>query len=187
MSKEELQHQIRQAATSLLTDDEICTALGITPVQLQKHYGIVEQARVNLKQRLNAKRIADAANARGNGADELLAGIPRSRPKVSSRGGARPGAGRKPGTTNKISAQSLLASIQTYTGEPFEDLLAQGYADSIQNRDQITRIQYEKMFLGKVVAERVELDVNENTDALQAKQSAFAEAIRQITGIAPKD
>lgn len=182
MSDNELKYKIEAAARSLLTDDEICISVGITPAKLQKHYGIVEQARVNLKQRLNAKRISDAAL--GSGADELQAAIPRGRTRVSSRGGARPGAGRKPGTTNKISAQSLLASIQTYTGEPFEDLLAQGYAESIQNRDQITRIQYEKMFLGKVVAERVELDVNENSDALVAKQAAFTAALAKLNEIA---
>ena len=184
MTTEELQQQIRQAATSLLTDEEICQSLGITPRQLERHYTIVEQARLSLKQRLNAKRIADAATARGNTATQLVENIPRS--KISSRGGARPGSGRKPGTTNKISAQSLLAAIENTAGDSLENLLAQGYYDSIVSSDKQTRLQYKKMFLGKVVADKVSMDITENQHNIEAKQAAFAEAIAQIAGIAKK-
>jgi len=184
MKVQELKQQIRQAATSLLNDEEICLALNITPEQLDKHYSIVEQARISLKQRLNAKRIADAATATGNQANQLVENIPKN--KISSRGGYRPGSGRKAGTTNKISAQSLLAAIEQTTGDSLENLLAQGYHDSIIGSDKQTRLQYEKMFLGKVVADKVSMDINENQDNIEAKQAAFAEAIAQIAGIAKK-
>ena len=182
MSSEELLHQIKAAATSLLTDDEICIALGITKEKLNKHYTVVETARVNLKQQLNAKRITQAAHT--GDAEELVAQIPRN--KISSRGGARPGSGRKPGTTNKISATQILASIETETGLEFGTLLAQGYAESIQSNDRATRLKYEQMILNKVVAEKVEVDVGESETALERKQQAFQEVLRKLTVIDDK-
>ncbi len=180
MSDNELKYKIEAAARSLLTDDEICISVGITPAKLQKHYGIVEQTRVNLRQRLNAKRINDAAQ--GPGADALVQSIPKSR-----AGGRRPGAGRPVGSTNKISVQSILESVYNQTGEHLEDLIAQGYADSIEHNDRNTRLQYEKMFLGKVVGDRVNVEHSDNQDQLEFKKNAFAEAIRQIAGIKATD
>lgn len=180
---EQLRLKIEQAATSMLTDDEICVSLSITPEILEQYYSTVERARVLLKQKLNAKRITDAAT-QSNQATELVETIPRG--KISSRGGYRPGSGRKPGTTNKISAQSLLEAIEVHSGERFEDLLAQGYYESVINRDKQTRIQYEKMFLGKVVADRVSMDVTENAELLEAKKTAFADAIAKLSGITSK-
>lgn len=72
-------------------------------------------------------------------------------------GGARPGAGRPAGSLNKISAKSILDSIEKETGHDFVDLLAQGYHKSILEDDKNTRLQYEKMFLSKVVADKVDI------------------------------
>jgi hypothetical protein len=64
-----------------------------------------------------------------------------------------------------------LASIESHTGEPLEDLLAQGYYESIVNRDKQTRLQYEKMFLSKVVADKVEVDHTTLGESLHANFS----------------
>lgn len=185
MDKKELQQEIERAASTLLTDDEICKSLGITAEELDHHYAVVERTRIKLKQRLNAKRINDAATS--GDPTELVASIPRNnKPKISSRGGARPGSGRKPGTTNKISATQILASIEVETGEEFGTLLAQGYAESIQSNDRATRLKYEQMILNKVVAEKVEVDVNESESAVERKQAAFQEVLRKLTGIDDK-
>ena len=45
----------------------------------------------------------------------------KSRPKISSRGGARPGAGRPPGVRNKVTVQDLLQAIETQTGTGYEE------------------------------------------------------------------
>ena len=185
MSDNELIYKIEAASRSLLTDEEICISVGITQVELEKHYDVVKKARINLKQKLNAKRINDAATS--GDPTELVASIPRNnKPKISSRGGARPGSGRKPGTTNKISATQILASIEVETGEEFGTLLAQGYAESIQSNDRATRLKYEQMILNKVVAEKVEVDVNESESAVERKQAAFQEVLRKLTGIDDK-
>jgi len=73
-------------------------------------------------------------------------------------GGKRPGAGRKKGTTNKISGVSILQAVEQQCGEKFENLLAQGYNQSIVDNDMQSRIAYEKMILSKVVADKHEID-----------------------------
>jgi len=101
--------------------------------------------------------------------------------KSPGRGGARPNSGRKLGGTNKITGATILESIEKYSGEKFEDLLAQGYIDSITNDDRQMRIQYEKMFLGKVVADKVSLDITDNQDIIDARKQAFMDAIADLT------
>ena len=186
MDKKELQQEIERAASTLLTDDEICKSLSITSDELARHYDVVERTRIKLKQRLNAKRINDEATS-GDPTD-LVASIPRNnRVKVSSRGGARPGSGRKPGTTNKISATQILASIESETGLEFGTLLAQGYAEAIQTNDRATRLKYEQMILNKVVAEKVEVDLGESESSLERKQSVFRDVMLGLTGSIVKD
>ena len=186
MDKKELQQEIERAASTLLTDDEICKSLSITSDELARHYDVVERTRIKLKQRLNAKRINDAATS-GDPTD-LVASIPRNnRVKASSRGGARPGSGRKPGTTNKISATQILASIETETGLEFGTLLAQGYAEAIQTNDRATRLKYEQMILNKVVAEKVEVDVGESESALERKQLAFRDIMLKLSASDDRD
>lgn len=180
MDTQQLQQDLERAATSLLTDDEIVKSLGITQSQLKKNYAVIERARLKLKQKLNAKRINDAAT--GPGADALVQSIPKSR-----AGGRRPGAGRPVGSTNKISIQSILTSVYNQTGENLEDLIAQGYAESIENNDRNTRLQYEKMFLGKVVGDRVNVEHSDDQQQLEYKQAAFVAAIGQLAGISVKD
>ena len=180
MDAQQLEQDLERAATSLLTDAEIVQSLGITQAQLAKNYAVVERARIKLKQRLNAKRINDAAT--GPGADALVQSIPKSR-----AGGRRPGAGRPVGSTNKISVQSILTSVYNQTGENLEDLIARGYAESIENNDRNTRLQYEKMFLGKVVGDRINVEHSDDQQQMEFKQAAFAQAIAQITGIPKKD
>lgn len=101
----------------------------------------------------------------------------------SGKGGARPGAGRKPGTTNKISAQAIIDSLENYLGHSYSDQLALNYLDALAHHDRNIRASYDRLFLGKIVADKVAVDVNESEDALEAKKAAFAEAIAQITGI----
>jgi hypothetical protein len=103
--------------------------------------------------------------------------------KSPSRGGARPGAGRPKGSTALITAATLLKAIEDKASQPFEELLAEGYYDTIVNNDKKTRLEYERMFLGKVVAEKVEVNVNESEDAVEAKKQAFTEALAALTGI----
>jgi len=181
MTSEELQLQLKRAAMSLLTDDEIITSLGITAEVLATHYDTVERARLELKQQLNAKRIKDAATS--GDAGEIVEAIPRNnKQKISSRGGARVGGGRPKGSTNKISIKSLLEAIERETGDSLENLLAQGYSEAIQSQNNTLRQHYEKLFMSKVVADQVDINIGQTEDVIRAKELAFKEALESMVG-----
>lgn len=105
--------------------------------------------------------------------------------KISSRGGARAGAGRPKGSTALITAATLIKAIEDRGARPFEELLAEGYIDSIEQNNRKLRIEYERLFLGKVLSDRVAVDVTESDDAIEAKRAAFAEALSKLTGLSP--
>ena len=72
----------------------------------------------------------------------------------------KPGSGRTKGATNKVTSERILRQIALHTGKPFEQLLAEGYHASIIACDTTARIQYEKLILSKVIADKHELDVH---------------------------
>lgn len=103
------------------------------------------------------------------------------KPKISSRGGARPNSGRPAGSTNKISAQAILDSLEHHLGVPYADQLARNYLDALAHHDRNLRASYDRLFLSKVVADKIDIDVTESIDAIAAKSQLFAAAIAQIT------
>ena len=103
--------------------------------------------------------------------------------KISSRGGARSGAGRPKGSSNLITAATLIQAIENKNKKPFEELLAEGYYNTILERNNKMRLEYERMFLGKVVSDKVQVDVTDSEDAIAAKQAAFAAALADLTGL----
>lgn len=110
-----------------------------------------------------------------------------ARKKISSRGGARPGSGRPKGSTTKVSLDDLLSNIELATGQTYGELLAHNYAGAISRSDWSGVRDYDKAFMNKLLADKTEVTNVDSQEALQAKHTAFAEALRQITGIAPKD
>lgn len=109
------------------------------------------------------------------------------KPKISSRGGARPNSGRPAGSTNKISAQAIIDSLETHLGVPYADQLALNYLDALQQNDRTLRASYDRLFLSKIVADKVEIGVDDSVSALAQKQTLFAEAIAQIAGKTQQD
>ena len=102
--------------------------------------------------------------------------------KSPSRGGARPGAGRPKGSTALITSTSLLKAIEEEFQRPLEDIIAEGYFDAVSNGDKKMRLEYERMLLGKLVAERHAVEVENVEDVLKAKEEAFQEAVASLTG-----
>ena len=101
--------------------------------------------------------------------------------KISSRGGARPGAGRPKGSGNKITAQDLLETAEAKLGKPFVESLIEGYQESVVNHNHKIRVMYEKMIMDKVIADRQQLEITESDDVVEAKRQAFAAALARIT------
>ena len=106
--------------------------------------------------------------------------------KAPSRGGARPGAGRPKGSTALITARTLVEAIEAEAGKPFEQMLAEGYVDAVHNNDHKTRLEYERMILGKVVSDRTSVEVVESEDVAAQKAAAFSEALLALNTV-PQD
>ena len=81
-------------------------------------------------------------------------------PRKPVKGGAMRGARRPKASTNKVTSERILRQISLQMGKPFEQLLAEGYHASIIACDTTARIQYEKLILSKVIADKHELDVH---------------------------
>lgn len=109
--------------------------------------------------------------------------MPATRKKAPSRGGARTGAGRPKGSTTKIKIEDLMTNIENIAGRPYGELLAENYVSAIQRSDWNGVRDYDKAFMNKMIAEKVEVDVSHTEDVIAQKQAAFAQAIAQITGI----
>ena len=107
--------------------------------------------------------------------------------KAPSRGGARKGGGRPRGSTTKIKIEDLMAQIELQSGESYDQLLARNYVSAISRNDWGGVRDYDKAFMNKMIADKSEITTVESSDAVAQKQAAFADAIRQITGIANKD
>lgn len=97
--------------------------------------------------------------------------------KISSRGGARPNAGRQKGSTNKLSGQKILDSLEEALGVDYATQLAVNYTQAHANQDKDLVLQYDKLFLSKVVADKVEVDIVQSEELIEAKKAAFTEAL----------
>ena len=109
--------------------------------------------------------------------------MPADRKRAPSRGGARPGSGRPRGSTTKIRIEDLMAQIELQSGESYDQLLARNYVGAISRSDWGGVRDYDKAFMNKMIADKTEVTQIESSEQLEHKQAAFAEAIRQITGI----
>jgi len=98
-------------------------------------------------------------------------------------GGARPGAGRPKGSSDKLTARHLLETCQQVIGKPFEVSLLEGYRDAIINADARNRAVYEKMILDKVSTTLIEAEVTESEDAVAAKAAAFKDALAKLVSL----
>jgi hypothetical protein len=75
----------------------------------------------------------------------------------SKRGGARVGGGRKKGSTQKLSAQTILAAIEN-VDKPFAEGFAEDYHNARMGDDKHLLQKYQSMILNKVVADKQEID-----------------------------
>lgn len=103
-----------------------------------------------------------------------------------THGGARPGAGRPKGTSNRLTAKEILETAENMLGKPFVVSLMEGYIQSINEGDTKNRVTYEKIILDKTATTIIEAEITDSKDAIEAKQAAFAEAMAKLVGISPE-
>jgi len=121
-----------------------------------------------------------------NNIKETVTSQPRYKIKSPGRGGYRPGAGRPKGSTNKVSLENLLEHIESHVGMSFAERVAINYARAIERDDHAGVRDYEKILLGKLVADKQEITTVESEDAVAAKAEAFAEALTALTQVNTK-
>ena len=104
-----------------------------------------------------------------------------------SHGGARAGAGRKPGSTQKITARDILDTAQQVLGKPLIISIMEGYRDTVLEGDRKGRQTYEKMLLDKSAVTMMDVEVEDVGDMVTMKSLAFSEAIKALSQIKPQD
>ena len=103
-----------------------------------------------------------------------------------THGGARIGAGRPKGGTNRLTAKEILETAENMLGKPFVVSLMEGYIDTINSGDTRNRVTYEKIILDKTATTIIEAEITDSKDAIEAKQAAFTEALAKLVGISPE-
>ena len=107
----------------------------------------------------------------------------KSKPKISSRGGARKGAGRPKGSVDKVTIAGLLNEIETQSGRTYQEMLAQDFIEA-RSTDRGLAAKYHNLILNKVMATMASVEVSSPQDEVDAKQAAFTAALAKITEIA---
>ena len=104
----------------------------------------------------------------------------RYKVKAPSRGGARPGAGRPRGSSSKLTLEDLLEQVEHHIGRTFAEQVAISYASAINRADHAGVRDYEKILLGKLVADRSEVTTISDESAAETKALVFQEALAKL-------
>jgi hypothetical protein len=101
-----------------------------------------------------------------------------------NRGGARPGSGRPKGSRDQVSIKNLLETLDTQTGgQNYEELLVSDFLKSRNENDTQLTLKYHNLILNKVMNTLAKIEVTDSTDAIEAKQQAFADALSKLVGV----
>ena len=104
--------------------------------------------------------------------------------KAPTRGGARPNAGRKKGSTEQITVTGLLNAIKEQAnGQNYEEILVADFLKARTNNDSQLTVKYHNLILNKVMNTLAKIEVTDSQDQLEQKQMAFAEALAKFTGV----
>jgi hypothetical protein len=104
--------------------------------------------------------------------------------KGPGRGGARPGAGRKKGSTEFITIDGLLEELRTQAGgKPYEALLVEDFLQARGRNDTQLTVKYHNLILNKVMGTINKVEITDSQENIESKSIAFAEALAKFTGI----
>lgn len=107
---------------------------------------------------------------------------------AKKRGGARPNSGRPKGSKDQVTIRGLLETLDKKSnGQDYEELLVEDFLDARNRGDTQLTLKYHNLILNKVMNSLARIEVTDSTDAVEAKQRAFAEALSRLTGIQAKE
>ena len=103
-----------------------------------------------------------------------------------TRGGARAGAGRKKGSTPRYTLEDLMAQVEHHTGRTYAEQVAINYATAIGRSDWSGVRDYDKVLLGKMVADKQEVEVVNTETEAETRQAVFQEALAKLQALTVK-
>lgn len=107
--------------------------------------------------------------------------------KKSNHGGARPGAGRKPGSKDQVTVKYLLEVLSAKSGgQSYEEILIEDFLTARLNNDTQLMLKYHNLISNKVLSTLNTVETVESEDAVEAKKQAFAEALAALTTVGNK-
>jgi hypothetical protein len=105
--------------------------------------------------------------------------------KKSGRGGARPGAGRPTGSTDKVTIEGLLNAIQNKAdGKSYVEIIAEDFQAARTAKDNNLTMKYHNLILNKVAATLTNIEVTDSSEAVANKEAAFLKAIELVQTVA---
>ena len=104
------------------------------------------------------------------------------KPKVSARGGARPGAGRPKGTRDLITLTQILTALEDKFDEEYAETLARHFKDACDRGDQGAILKYHALILSKVTPTLLDVSgtVAHVDNTIEGRQVAFLKALETI-------
>ena len=104
--------------------------------------------------------------------------------KKSNRGGARPGAGRKPGSKDNVTIKHLLEVLDAKSGgHSYEELLVEDFLTARLNNDTQLMLKYHNLLGNKLFTTLNKIEVVNTEDAVTAKQAAFTDAMSRLAAL----
>ena len=104
--------------------------------------------------------------------------------KKSNRGGARPGAGRKPGSKDNVTIKHLLEVLDAKSGgQSYEELLVEDFLTARLNNDTQLMLKYHNLLGNKLFTTLNKIEVVNTEDAVTAKQAAFTDAMSRLAAL----
>ena len=104
--------------------------------------------------------------------------------KKSNRGGARPGAGRKPGSKDNVTIKHLLEVLDAKSGgQSYEELLVEDFLTARLNNDTQLMLKYHNLLGNKLFTTLNKIEVVNTEDAVTARQAAFTDAMSRLAAL----
>lgn len=103
----------------------------------------------------------------------------------SNRGGAREGAGRPPGSKNKVNKatiQTVIDKLYDRTGQCYEDLLLEDFLRARVSNEALAH-KYHSLLANKLMPDLNSIEVDATDDLISAKAEIFAAAVAQLNGL----
>ena len=101
--------------------------------------------------------------------------------KKNKHGGARPGAGRPTGSTDKVTIEGLLNAIQNKAnGQSYVEIIAEDFQKARTAGDSGLTMKYHNLILNKVAATLTNIEVTDSSETVVNKEAAFLKAIELI-------